>query len=215
MKVELVSYSQPLPGITRSVEFQVAFCARVSNPRNQNNGKTAKQLIKYLIDPKHWSPFEMVTICLEIETTRDLARQILRHRSFSFQEFSQRYADPTQELNFEFRDARLQDLTNRQNSLENEDLRLDADWKYRQELTKEHAEDNYRWAIEHGIAKEVARSILPEGNTMSRMYMNGTLRSWIHYIQLRDHEDTQLEHRRIAAECRKVISEIFPMINEL
>ena len=215
MKVKLISYSQPAPGITRNMTHQIAFCARISNPGNQNNNKTAEQLIKYLIDHKHWSPFEMVSICLEIETTRDIARQILRHRSFSFQEFSQRYADPTQELNFEFRQARLQDLKNRQNSTDCQDLELIADWAYKQQQVIDAADAAYQWAREHNIAKEQARAVLPEGNTVSRLYMNGTLRSWIHYIQLRTTAGTQLEHREVAEACRDVISSIFPMIEEL
>lgn len=214
MKVELISYTQPDFG-KRSLEHQIAFCARVSNPGNQNNNKTAAQLIKYLIKHKHWSPFEMVNICLEIETTRDIARQILRHRSFSFQEFSQRYADPTEQLTFDYRHARLQDPKNRQNSIDNQDLELEAEWVWQQEQVIQKANEAYEWARLRNIAKEQARAVLPEGNTSSRLYMNGTLRSWIHYIQLRTQQDTQLEHRQVAEECRKVISIVFPLINEL
>jgi thymidylate synthase (FAD) len=198
-----------------SLTEQIAYCARVSNPSNQLNLETSDKLIKYLIKHKHWSPFEMVNICLEIETTRDIARQILRHRSFSFQEFSQRYADPTKELSFVERDARLQDLTNRQNSIDCQDLELDAEWKYRQLQVTKLAEDQYIWAVSHNIAKEQARAVLPEGNTMSRMYMNGTVRSWIHYIQLRMSHETQLEHRLVAEACCDEIAKVFPLINEL
>jgi len=212
--VKLISFSQP-PGLSKidCMEDLVAHCARVSNPANQ--GKPGRELIKYLIKHKHWSPFEMVNVCLEIETTRDIARQILRHRSFSFQEFSQRYADPTDELGCEYRRARLQDTKNRQNSFENQDLRLEADFTYRQRLHWDHAYDHYEWCVENGIAKEQARVFLPEGLTLSRMYMNGTLRSWIHYIQLRKPEGTQKEHRVIADMCRDAIGEVFPLIKEL
>jgi thymidylate synthase (FAD) len=191
----------------------VAFCARVSNPSNQHNDDTADKLISYLIKWKHWSPFEMVNICLEIETTRDIARQILRHRSFTFQEFSQRYADPTKELEFEIREARLQDLKNRQNSIEVEDANLDFWWKRYQNQVLKEATHAYEWAVTNGIAKEVARAVLPEGLTLSKMYVNGTLRSWIHYIDIRSDKATQKEHRIIALECAKVISQIFPLIN--
>jgi thymidylate synthase (FAD) len=219
MKVELISYSQlplnELRNLDDTITQQIAYCARVSNPGNQSNHGTAENLIKYLIKHKHWSPFEMVNICLEIETTRDIARQILRHRSFSFQEFSQRYADPTSDLNFQFRHARIQDNENRQNSFDNQDLDLEAEWAWKQQVIINAVDDAYRWARSKNIAKEQARCILPEGNTMSRMYMNGTLRSWIHYIQLRTDKDTQLEHRQIAEECKKVIANIFPLIKEL
>lgn len=217
MKVKLINYSQPDPDflLADSLQEQVAYCARVSNPGNQDNAETSERLIKYLIKHKHWSPFEMVNVCLEIETTRDIARQILRHRSFSFQEFSQRYADPTKDLDFDFRHARLQDLNNRQNSINCQDLTVEADWVYRQQLVIEVSEAAYRWARDNNIAKEQARAVLPEGLTMSRLYMNGTLRSWIHYIQLRTHEDTQLEHREVAKECKKIIASVFPMINDL
>jgi thymidylate synthase (FAD) len=187
----------------------VAFCARVSNPDNQMNTETSDKLVKYLIKNKHWSPFEMVNVCLEIETTRDIARQILRHRSFSFQEFSQRYADPTKSLTFETREARLQDKKNRQNSIETDDEELNAEWQWRQNELILLAQRHYDWAIENGIAKEVARAVLPEGLTISRMYMNGTLRSWLHYIQLRSENGTQKEHIEIAKECAKVIYSLF------
>ena len=217
MSVSLVSYSQPdlLTPMSGTIEDQIAYCARVSNPSNQFNTETNGKLIQYLIKNKHWSPFEMVSICLEIETTRDIARQILRHRSFSFQEFSQRYADPTQELNFDYRHARLQDLTNRQNSIDCHDLDLEAEWVFKQEQLIELAESTYTWARDNNIAKEQARCVLPEGNTLSRLYMNGTLRSWIHYVQLRTDKSTQLEHRQVAEDCKKVIGDIFPLINEL
>ena len=216
MKVKLISYTQS-PGVGDSLENLIAYCARVSNPGNQNSRKisTRDKLIKYLIKHKHWSPFEMVNICLEIETTRDIARQILRHRSFSFQEFSQRYADPTQDLAFEHRHARMQDPDNRQNSIDNQDLKLEADWVYRQQVILNAVDAAYRWARSEGIAKEQARCILPEGLTVSKMYMNGSLRSWIHYIDVRSGEETQLEHREVAIECKKVIATIFPLINEI
>jgi thymidylate synthase (FAD) len=197
----------------------IAFCARVSNPANQFNMETADKLIRYLVKHKHWSPLEMVSACLEIETTRDIARQILRHRSFSFQEFSQRYADPTKDLDFVLREARLQDTKNRQNSVaitaETEDDRfLIAEWNRRQQDVIDLVRENYAWAVGYGIAKEQARAILPEGNTVSRLYMNGTLRSWIHFIDLRSGNGTQLEHMEVARECAKVIAEIFPMATE-
>lgn len=222
MKVKLVSYSKPyehLGSEVKDVQDLIAFCARVSNPSNQLNMETSDKLIKYLIKHKHWSPLEMVSMCLEIETTRDIARQILRHRSFSFQEFSQRYADPTRDLSFELREARLQDTKNRQNSIEmgatlGEEIIKD-EWKRRQISLIEHAKETYEWAIKNGIAKEVARCVLPEGNTMSRMYMNGTLRSWVHYIELRKENGTQKEHMEIAKECAKVITKLFPIINDL
>jgi len=215
MKVKLVSYSKPvLEGLETPTDL-VAFCARVSNPSNQMNSDTAEKLIKYLISNQHWSPLEMVSMCLEIETTRDIARQILRHRSFSFQEFSQRYADPTKDLAFETREARLQDPKNRQNSIEGVDPYVQAGWETVQQNAIKSALDAYNWAIENGIAKEQARAVLPEGLTVSRMYMNGTLRSWIHYIQLRSANGTQKEHREIALECAKVIAEVFPYSKEL
>ena len=172
----------------------VAFCARVSNPSNQNNNETSQKLIKYLISNKHWSPLEMVTACIEIETTRDIARQILRHRSFSFQEFSQRYADPTKDLSFVFKEARLQDNKNRQNSIETNNESLKSEWINKQQKLIDLSLETYKWAIDNGIAKEQARAVLPEGNTVSRMYMNGTLRSWVHYIELRSSNGTQKEH---------------------
>ena len=206
MKVKLISYSQPPEG-TQSLQDLVAFCARVSNPANQNNTETNEKLIKYLVNNNHWSPLEMVSVCLEIETTRDIARQILRHRSFSFQEFSQRYA--VADLAFEPREARLQDTKNRQNSIVIDNGDLGALWAIKQNLIAEQVEETYKWAIENGIAKEQARAVLPEGMTPSRMYMNGTLRSWIHYIQLRSGNGTQKEHREVALECAKVIETIF------
>jgi len=212
MKVKLVSYSKPvLEGLDTPTDL-VAYCARVSNPSNQINSETAEKLIKYLIKHQHWSPLEMATMCLEIETTRDIARQILRHRSFSFQEFSQRYADPTKDLEFTTRQARLQDPKNRQNSIsEGVDVMIQYEWDKRQRDFIDQAKHLYEWAINHGIAKEQARAVLPEGLTMSRMYMSGTLRSWIHYIQLRSGNGTQLEHVNIAKECAKVIAEVFPL----
>jgi thymidylate synthase (FAD) len=206
MKVKLISYSQPPEG-TQTLQDLVAYCARVSNPANQNNTETNEKLIKYLVNNNHWSPLEMVSVCLEIETTRDIARQILRHRSFSFQEFSQRYA--VADLAFETRAARLQDTKNRQNSIVIDDGDLGALWAIKQNLIAEQVEETYKWAIENGIAKEQARAVLPEGMTPSRMYMNGTLRSWIHYIQLRSGNGTQKEHREVALECAKVIGTIF------
>ena len=222
MKVKLISYSEPagtLPADIDTVQDLVAFCARVSNPSNQTNTETSEKLIRYLIKHQHWSPLEMVSACLEIETTRDIARQMLRHRSFSFQEFSQRYADPTKDLDFVIREARLQDPVNRQNSrpLDLEDdmhRQIAYQWENLQRDLIQKSKDVYTWAIEKGIAKEQARAVLPEGNTVSRLYMNGTLRSWIHYIQLRSANGTQLEHMDIARECAKVIANVFPMANE-
>lgn len=222
MKVKLVSYSKPTDdfknqGIENALDL-VAYCARVSNPANQFNTETSEKLIKYLIKHQHWSPLEMVSACIEIETTRDIARQILRHRSFSFQEFSQRYADPTAELgeSFVLREARLQDTKNRQNSVEigtetEDDRFLIAEWNRRQQDVIDLVKENYTWAIGAGIAKEQARAILPEGNTISRMYMNGTIRSWIHYISLRKENGTQKEHMEIALACAKIIAEVFPL----
>lgn len=217
MKVKLVSYSQPTTdfaekGIEDAQEL-IAYCARVSNPANQFNTETSEKLINYLIKHQHWSPLEMVSACLEIETTRDIARQILRHRSFSFQEFSQRYADPTKDLDFVVREARLQDTKNRQNSIEVNDSALQAWWDAKQKFIIDIVKETYAEAIEKGIAKEQARAILPEGNTVSRLYMNGTLRSWVHFIELRSANGTQLEHQLVAKECAKAIAEIFPMIN--
>jgi thymidylate synthase (FAD) len=212
MKVELVSYSQPESYFAENMTELIAFCARVSNPGNQTNHETSEKLIRYLIKNQHWSPLEMVSICLEIETTRDIARQILRHRSFSFQEFSQRYA--VADLGVEYKEARLQDVKNRQNSIENDNPDLELFWKNYQKDVAESAQKAYNWAIENGIAKEQARAVLPEGMTVSRMYMNGTLRSWVHYIQLRSEKGTQKEHREIALACAKAIEPIFPMITE-
>ena len=215
MKVRLVSHSvacDDFDFIATPTDL-VAYCARVSNPSNQNNTETSEKLINYLIKWKHWSPFEMINVCLEIETTRDIARQILRHRSFTFQEFSQRYADPVKELEFVTREARLQDTKNRQNSIDIDDEQLQEFWTFAQKKVIEEAKFAYQFAIDNGIAKEVARAVLPEGLTTSRMYVNGTLRSWIHYIDIRSDKATQKEHRMIALECAKVISEIFPLIN--
>lgn len=200
-------------GLTDAQEL-IAFCARVSNPSNQFNTETADKLIRYLIKHKHWSPLEMVSACLEIETTRDIARQILRHRSFSFQEFSQRYADPTKDLDFIVREARLQDTKNRQNSVDTEDAQLKVWWDAQQKFIIDQVRRIYGEAIEKGIAKEQARAILPEGNTVSRLYMNGTLRSWIHFIDLRSGNGTQKEHMEVARECAKIIAEAFPMATE-
>ena len=217
MKVKLVSFTVPctedLP-IDSDVLDLIAFCARVSNPGNQQNTDTSDKLIKYLVKHKHWSPFEMANATLEIETTRDIARQILRHRSFTFQEFSQRYADPTKELSFITRDARLQDQKNRQNSIDTDDEVLQDMWTKMQDKVLDEAVAAYRWAVTKGIAKEVARAVLPEGLTMSRMYVNGTIRSWLHYIDIRSDVATQKEHREIAMECAKAIAEIFPMVTE-
>jgi thymidylate synthase (FAD) len=196
----------------------VAFCARVSNPSNQFNTETSEKLIRYLVKHRHWSPLEMVSACLEIETTRDIARQILRHRSFSFQEFSQRYADPTKDLSFVIREARLQDEKNRQNSVEMpatiHGQNISEEWNHRQKEILSMIKESYEWAIKNGIAKEQARAILPEGNTVSRLYMNGTLRSWIHFIELRSGNGTQKEHMLVAQECAKVIAEVFPLAND-
>lgn len=219
MKVELISYSQPAEYFAENMTELVAFCARVSNPANQHNRETSEKLIKYLIKHKHFSPLEMVNICLEITTTRDIARQILRHRSFSFQEFSQRYANPAEELNFVLREARLQDSVNRQNSIKldmnvDDHRRLAFQWEQLQKNVIEAARNAYVWAIEHGIAKEQARSVLPEGNTLSKLYMNGTLRSWIHYIELRGANGTQQEHIDVALKCAEVIAKVFPLAKE-
>jgi thymidylate synthase (FAD) len=215
----MISYSKPSREMydegLNDVQELIAFCARVSNPSNQFNMETSEKLIKYLIKHQHWSPLEMVSACLEIETTRDIARQILRHRSFSFQEFSQRYADPTKDLSFVLREARLQDEKNRQNSIETDNLALQAFWQNQQKRVIDAAKEAYAWAIENGIAKEQARAVLPEGLTVSRMYMNGTLRSWIHYMELRAGIETQKEHREIALECAKIIAEVFPLANEI
>jgi thymidylate synthase (FAD) len=221
MNIKLVSYSQPTEefaelGITDAQEL-IAFCARVSNPSNQFNTETSEKLINYLIKHKHWSPLEMVNVCLEINTTRDIARQLLRHASFRFQEFSQRYADPTDDLSFEIREARFQDPKNRQNSITvntTEEEEINNEWKLRQQGLIEAAKVEYAWAISKGIAKEQARVVLPEGNTKSRVYVNGTLRSWIHYIQVRSNVDTQLEHKLVAVACAQAISAVFPMAND-
>jgi thymidylate synthase (FAD) len=211
MSVKLTSYSKPVDD-AQSFQDLVAYCARVSNPANQNNTQTNEKLICYLIKNNHWSPLEMVSVCLEIETTRDIARQILRHRSFSFQEFSQRYA--VADLGFECKEARLQDKKNRQNSIQTDNVDLQSEWDEQQKHVAENAQAAYKWALDNGIAKEQARAVLPEGMTLSRMYMNGTLRSWVHYISLRSGNGTQKEHRDVAIACAKAIEPIFPMINE-
>lgn len=222
MKVSLVSYSQPSPFFANrgleDVQDLIAFCARVSNPANQYNTETSEKLINYLIKHAHWSPLEMASACMEIETTRDIARQILRHRSFSFQEFSQRYANPLEDLSFEWREARLQDPNNRQNSIEMEATLanniIQNEWDYLQRRVAAAAREAYKYAIENGIAKEQARAVLPEGLTVSRLYMNGTIRSWIHFIQIRSGNGTQKEHMMIARECAKAITSIFPMAEQ-
>jgi len=216
LKVELVSYSKPSDelfdkGIINLQEL-VAYCARVSNPGNQYNTETSEKLIRYLIKNSHWSPMEMASVCLSIETTRDIARQILRHRSFSFQEFSQRYA--VADLGVVLKEARLQDTKNRQNSLETDDKDLATRWEIKQQRIADLSSDVYDWAIKHGIAKEQARAVLPEGITTSRLYMNGTLRSWLHYIELRSGPETQKEHREVAVACANSLSSIFPMALE-
>ena len=218
MHVRLVSHSQPTLeyrdlGITDAQEL-VAYCARVSNPANQFNTETSEKLIRYLVKHQHWSPLEMVSACCEITTTRDIARQMLRHRSFSFQEFSQRYADPTQELDFVLREARLQDPANRQNSIDTQDNLLQIEWERAQKRVLFSVRDAYAWAIKNGIAKEQARAVLPEGLTESRLCMNGTLRSWIHFIELRSANGTQREHQEVARACAQVIAAIFPMSAE-
>lgn len=219
MSARLISYSQPFSqpfsqdSVQGSMQDLIAYCARVSNPANQNNTETNEKLIKYLMKNDHWSPLEMVSVCMEIETTRDIARQILRHRSFSFQEFSQRYA--VADLGFLPKEARMQDTKNRQNSVETDDPMLTIEWDKRQMVVSETAEKAYRWALDNGIAKEQARAVLPEGMTVSRMYMNGTLRSWVHYIQLRTGNGTQKEHREVARACAEALASVFPMINDL
>ena len=231
MNVKLISYSQQAIDADKQDEFEfdlpnlqdlVAYCARVSNPSNQANSETSERLIKYLIKHKHWSPLEMVSVCIEVETTRDIARQLLRHRSFSFQEFSQRYADPTAELDdaFVLREARMQDIKNRQNSVEldmsDEKQKLLAyEWERAQKRVLYAVKKEYEWAIKNGIAKEQARAVLPEGLTVSRLYVNGTLRSWIHYIDLRDGNGTQKEHAEIARACAEVIAKVFPIIKSI
>jgi thymidylate synthase (FAD) len=224
MDVRLVSYSRPTEefadlGISDAQEL-IAYCARVSNPSNQLNTETSEKLIRYLIKHAHWSPLEMVSACVEITTTRDIARQILRHRSFSFQEFSQRYADPTKDLNFITREARLQDTRNRQNSVEldltdSEQREIARLWEEKQQAVIRASREAYTWAIKNGIAKEQARAVLPEGNIESRLYMNGTLRSWIHFIELRSGNGTQKEHQLVALACAKAIAAIFPMTESL
>lgn len=224
MNVRLLSYSQPTQefatqGIDDAQEL-IAYCARVSNPSNQFNTDTSEKLIGYLVRHQHWSPLEMVSACMEITTTRDIARQMLRHRSFSFQEFSQRYADPTKDLEFVLREARLQDPKNRQNSIEivldtPEARVLAIGWQHAQQRVKMAAIEAYNWAIEHGIAKEQARAVLPEGMISSRLYMNGTLRSWIHFIELRSANGTQKEHQEVARACAQAIATIFPMAQDL
>ena len=211
MSVKLIGITTPFAG-HNSAEDMIVYMARVSNPSNQGMNSDPARLIRYLIKNQHFSPFEMVNVVMEISTTRDIARQILRHRSFSFQEFSQRYADPTKDLGFELREARLQDTKNRQNSIETDDVLLQQEWEQKQQLIVQHAKDAYDWAIEQGIAKEQARAVLPEGNTQSRMYMNGTLRSWIHYCQLRMNNGTQKEHAEVATECWKIITDKFPNV---
>jgi len=213
MEVRIISYSQTPDDIVVGNDIQelVAYCARVSNPSNQINEETSSKLLKYLIRERHWSPFEMVSVCMEITTTRDIARQILRHRSFSFQEFSQRYANPIDDLKTVRREARLQDYTNRQNSIEVDNQSLQQEWKAQQDLVWLQAVKAYTWAVDMGIAKEQARSVLPEGLTESRLYVNGTLRSWLHYIDLREKNGTQKEHIEIARACAVAITEIFPM----
>jgi thymidylate synthase (FAD) len=221
MKIELISYSKPESYFAENMTELVAFCARVSNPSNQNNKDTSEKLIRYLVKNQHWSPLELASMCLSVTTTRDIARQILRHRSFSFQEFSQRYADPTAELDeaFVLREARFQDTKNRQNSVELDmsdeaQKQLAYEWERAQKRVLFSVKQEYSWAIKNGIAKEQARAVLPEGLTVSRLYMNGTLRSWIHYIQLRSENGTQKEHREIALKCAEVIAKVFPMANE-
>ena len=219
MQVKLVSYSQPAEDFTAdgidNVQELIAYCARVSNPSNQMNTETSEKLIRYLVKHAHWSPLEMVSACLEIETTRDIAHQIVRHRSFSFQEFSQRYANPVEDLAFVQREARLQDPKNRQNSIETDDDDLENQWRIQQDKVVMAADKAYQWAIKNGIAKEQARVVLPEGLTKTRLYMNGTLRSWVHYIELRGANGTQKEHMEIAHACAKVIATIFPLAANL
>ena len=216
MKARLISYSKPPEDlyVGDNVQELIAYTARVSNPSNQDNTETSERLLRYLIREKHWSPFEMVSACLEVETTRDIARQLLRHRSFSFQEFSQRYADPTKDLKFQLKDARLQDTKNRQNSIVVKNAELQLEWLQQQAEAVNAAKKSYSWAIENGIAKEQARAVLPEGIMESRLYVNGTMRSWIHYIGLRSGHGTQKEHIQLAVECAKALEPIFPMIKE-
>ena len=224
MDVRLVSYSRPSEEFSRlgieDAQELIAFCARVSNPSNQFNSETSERLIRYLIRHQHWSPLEMVSACMEITTTRDIARQILRHRSFSFQEFSQRYANPVEDLNFHIREARLQDTRNRQNSVkldlrDPEQRELSRLWEEKQQSVIRASREAYTWAVSNGIAKEQARCVLPEGNIESRLYMNGTLHSWIHYIELRAANGTQKEHMEIARACAETIAKVFPMAESL
>lgn len=216
MLARLISCSQASESLYVGDDVQdlISYCARVSNPSNQMNSETSDKLLKYLIKHKHWSPFEMVSACIEVETTRDIARQLLRHRSFSFQEFSQRYADPTNDLQFELREARLQDLKNRQNSIQIKDQELQKAWDARQQEVIDASLSAYQWAIQNGIAKEQARAVLPEGNTKSKLYVNGTIRSWIHYVELRSGHGTQLEHIELAREIGCAIYSIFPIMKE-
>ena len=216
METRLISYSKPPEELYVGNDLQelIAYTARVSNPSNQDNTETSEKLLRYLIREKHWSPFEMVSACLEVTTTRDIARQLLRHRSFSFQEFSQRYADPTQDLKFQLKDARLQDTKNRQNSLDVKDPDLQLEWLKQQSETVNAAKKSYSWAIEKGIAKEQARAVLPEGIMESRLYVNGTIRSWIHYVGLRSGHGTQKEHIELARSCAESLEPVFPMIKE-
>ena len=217
MKARLIGWTQVSPDVSEdlyTVQDLVAYCAKVSNPQGQHNMESSERLLTYLIKHKHWSPFEMASATLEVVTTRDIARQMLRHRSFSFQEFSQRYADPRDmENTFVLRDARLQDTKNRQNSVDVDNPALSGEWNMRQQAVIDAAKEHYNWAIENGIAKEQARVVLPEGNTVSRLYANGTIRSWIHYVELRSANGTQKEHMELAVEIGKAISEIFPMMN--
>lgn len=216
MTARLIGWTQVSPDVNEdlyTVQDLVAYCAKVSNPQGQQNMESSERLLTYLIKHKHWSPFEMASATLEVQTTRDIARQFLRHRSFSFQEFSQRYADPRDmENTFVLRDARLQDTNNRQNSVEVDNPALSGEWNVRQQAVIDAAKEHYNWAIENGIAKEQARVVLPEGNTVSRLYANGTIRSWIHYVELRSANGTQKEHMDLAVEIGKAISEIFPMM---
>jgi thymidylate synthase (FAD) len=215
-EVNLVGITQPNEAYTgcKTAQELIGWCARVSNPANQQKHNTAPKLIQSLLRDKHWSPLEMVEVSMEIKTTRDIARQILRHRSFSFQEFSQRYADPTKDLDFVTREARLQDTVNRQNSVETDDWELKELWNMKQLELIHKVRDTYNWAITNGIAKEQARAVLPEGLTTSRMYMNGTLRSWIHFIEIRSGNGTQKEHMEVARECACAIAAIFPMVGD-
>ena len=224
MHARLISYSQPVGRIYAgeaamqgldNIQDLIAYCARVSNPANQANTKTTPKLLDYLIKHKHWSPFEMASACIEVTTTRDIARQLLRHRSFSFQEFSQRYADICDlDNDFVIREARLQDPKNRQNSIDNDNMVLEDEWANKQMAVIETAKMAYNWAIENGIAKEQARAVLPEGNTPSRLYVNGTIRSWIHYIELRSANGTQKEHMELAAAVAEAIAAIYPKAKE-